>query len=215
MNLHTKKRLIDGPAGKIELAIDAPDEVREQELPARGVVLIAHPHPLFGGTMNHKVVHTLARAFIQLGYVAFRPNFRGVGQTEGKHDNGIGEQDDVLAVVDHIRSEAAYTNMPLALAGFSFGTVVLSHVAARLQQQDIVPQRLVFVGTAASRWTVAVVPEDTIVIHGELDEIVPLQAVYDWARPQILPIIVVPGADHFFHRKLPLLKRIVTDSWHV
>jgi len=118
-------------------------------------------------------------------------------------------------VIAHLRSMPAYAELPLVLAGFSFGTFVLSHVAQRLVMQGIVPQRLVLIGTAASRWEVAQVPADTIVIHGEQDETVPLSSVMDWARPQELPVIVIPGAEHFFHRKLHILKRIITEAWRV
>ncbi|BBO60512.1 alpha/beta hydrolase [Mycoavidus sp. B2-EB] len=210
-----KKYLIDGPIGKIEIAIDWPPESEAQNVPARGIALIAHPHPLLGGTMDNKVAHTLARTLMQLGYVAVRSNFRGVGRTEGEHDHGLGEQDDLLAVLEHIRTQPLCADGPLVLAGFSFGTFVLSHLAQRLAQTNTQVQRLVFVGTAAGRWAVAPVPEDTIVIHGEQDDTIPLTAVFDWARPQELPVTIIPGADHFFHRKLHLLKRIIVESWRV
>ena len=209
------KYLIDGPIGKIEIAVDWPAEAIEQKTPARGIALIAHPHPLLGGTMDNKVAHTLARTFMQLGYVAVRSNFRGVGQTAGEHDQGNGEQDDLLAVLEHLRAQPFCADSPLVLAGFSFGTFVLSHLAQRLAQNNISVQRLVFVGTAAGRWAVAPVPEDTIVIHGEQDETIPLTEVFDWARPQELPVTIIPGADHFFHRKLHLLKRIIVENWRV
>jgi len=220
MNIHTETYLIDGPVGRIEVALDLPDEARDLEdseraRVLRGVALVAHPHPLFGGTMDNKVAQTLARTFVQLGYAVFRSNFRGVGRTEGQHDNGIGERDDLLAVIGHIRAQPAYVSAPLVLAGFSFGTFVLSHVAQRLAEQGTPAQRLTFVGTAASRWEVAPVPADTIVIHGEQDDTVPLTAVMDWARPQELPVVVIPGAEHFFHRKLHILKRVITDAWRV
>jgi len=226
MNIHTETYLIDGPVGKIELALDLPDGARSADsadgdaaerpaTPLKGVVLVAHPHPLFGGTMDNKVAQTLARTFVQLGYAAFRSNFRGVGKTDGLHDNGIGEREDLMAVIAHLRSLPAFADLPLVLAGFSFGTFVLSHVAQRLVLAGTPPLRLVLVGTAASRWEVAQVPLDSIVIHGELDDTVPLSSVMDWARPQELPIIVIPGAEHFFHRKLHVLKRIITEAWRV
>ncbi len=220
MNNHTETYLIAGPVGSIEVALDLPDEARASEGAARaaalkGVVLVAHPHPLFGGTMDNKVAQTLARTFVQLGYAVFRSNFRGVGRTEGQHDNGIGERDDLMAVLAHVRGQETYAALPLVLAGFSFGTYVLSHVAERLAEQGTPAHRLAFVGTAASRWEVAPVPADTIVIHGEQDDTVPLGAVLDWARPQELPVVVIPGAEHFFHRKLHILKRVITDAWRV
>jgi uncharacterized protein len=215
MNTHTEKYLIDGPVGKIEVALDLPDAVREQGATPRGIALVAHPHPLFGGTMDNKVAQTLARTLIGLDYIVIRSNFRGVGETEGTHDNGQGEQDDLIAVFEHLREKHGGDQLPFVLAGFSFGTFVLSHVAERLAQAGTPAQRLVFVGTAASRWQVANVPADTIVIHGNEDDTVPIQAVYDWAAPQELPVIVIPGAEHFFHRKLHILRRVITEAWRV
>lgn len=207
MNAQTEKFLIDGPVGRIECALDQPDTS------PRGIALIAHPHPLFGGTMDNKVAQTLARTFVQLGYTTYRSNFRGVGQTGGEHDNGIGEQDDLLALIDHMRAQPGQSDVPIVLAGFSFGTFVLSHVAKRLLEAGKAIERMVFVGTAASRWEVAPVPESTLVIHGEVDDTVPIQSVYDWARPQELPVVVIPGGEHFFHRKLHILKRVIVDAW--
>ncbi|MDR5853428.1 alpha/beta hydrolase [Caballeronia sp. LZ062] len=207
MNAQTEKFLIDGPAGKIEVALD-----RTESAP-RGIALVAHPHPLFGGTMDNKVAQTLARTFLQLGYTTYRSNFRGVGQTEGEHDNGIGEREDLLAVIEHMRAQPGQRDVPIVLAGFSFGTFVLSHVAKRIQESGQPIERMVFVGTAASRWEVAPVPENTLVIHGEVDDTVPIGSVYDWARPQELPVVVIPGGEHFFHRKLHILKRVIVDAW--
>jgi alpha/beta superfamily hydrolase len=207
MNAQTEKFLIDGPVGKIEVALDRPDGE------TRGIALVAHPHPLFGGTMDNKVAQTLARTMVQLGYVTYRSNFRGVGETQGEHDNGTGECEDLLAVLDHMRAEPGQADVPLVLAGFSFGTFVLSHAAKRLSDAGAQIERMVFVGTAASRWEVAEVPENTLVIHGEVDDTVPIQSVYDWARPQELPVVVIPGGEHFFHRKLHILKRVIVDAW--
>ncbi|MGI4811745.1 MAG: alpha/beta hydrolase [Janthinobacterium lividum] len=231
MNIHTRKYLIDGPVGKIELALDLPDALRtdtEGDTPASapsaggaavpvGIAFVAHPHPLYGGTLDNKVAQTLARAFVQLGYVTYRANFRGVGQTEGEHDRGIGEQDDVLAIIEHMRADPAHRDLPLALGGFSFGAFVAARVAQRLQAGEGggAAQRLVVVGTPAGRWEVPPVPADSIVIHGEKDETIPLADVMTWAEPQDLPVIVIPAADHFFHRKLALIKRVVTESWRV
>ena len=207
MNAQTERFTIDCPVGAIEIAIDRPAGA------PRGITLVAHPHPLFGGTLDNKVAQTLACAFVQLGYAVVRPNFRGVGQSAGEHDKGIGERDDLLAVIEWMRRQPGWDALPLALAGFSFGTFVLSHVAKTLEAAGTPAQRLVFVGTAASNWDVADVPADTLVIHGEVDDTVPLQSVLDWARPQKLPIVVIPGGEHFFHGLLPLLKQIVVDAW--
>jgi alpha/beta superfamily hydrolase len=228
LNSQTQISLIDGPVGKIEIAIDMPSTDAGSpgasgtaspraslRATPRGLALVAHPHPLFGGTMDNKVAQTLARTFVQLGYVAVRSNFRGVGRTEGVHDEGRGEQDDLLAVLAYCRAQAQFESLPVVLAGFSFGTFVQSHVAVRLAEQGHPADRLVLVATATSRWQVADVPPDTIVIHGEVDDTVPLASVLDWARPQELPITVIPGGEHFFHGKLPLLKRVITDQWRV
>ncbi|MDP2017648.1 alpha/beta hydrolase [Hydrogenophaga sp.] len=201
MNAQTESLTMAGPAGLIELAIDQPDGA------SRGAVVIAHPHPLHGGTLTNKVVQTLARACVLAGLTAVRFNFRGVGASEGVYDEGRGELDDLLAVVAAHAAEG-----PLCLAGFSFGAFVTSHAAARLHtSRDI--QRLVLIGTAASRFDVAPVPAElhsrTLVVHGEQDDTVPLSSVMDWARPQVLPVLVVPSGGHFFHGQLPMLRELV------
>jgi alpha/beta superfamily hydrolase len=196
MRASTRREFVAGPAGRIECAVDEPEGT------PRGVALIAHPHPLYGGSLDNKVVQTLARAFIELGYQSWRPNFRGVGQTEGTHDEGRGELEDLAAVLDHIKPKK------FVLAGFSFGAALQAQLAERLK-----PERLVLVGVAVTRLSTPKVPIDSLVIHGENDETVPLAAVLDWARPQELPLILVPGADHFFHRKLHVLRTIVTANW--
>jgi alpha/beta superfamily hydrolase len=205
MNAHTQRRLLAGPAGAIDCAIDEPPA----HTTLRGVAVICHPHPQHGGTMDNKVVQTLARAFLQLGYRAVRFNFRGVGQSAGAWDEGRGEVDDAVAVVEALRNP----DLPLALAGFSFGAYVATHVAAR-QPEGQRAERLVLVGPAVTRFAPAPVPADTLVIHGEADDVVPLAGVLDWARPQVLPVTVVPGTGHFFHGQLALLKNLVVGAWH-
>lgn len=205
MNSHTERRLIPGPAGDIECAIDAPAAGHA----LRGVAVICHPNPTQGGTLDNKVVQTLARAFVHLGYRAVRFNFRGIGRSQGAWDEGRGEVDDALAVMAALREP----QLPLALAGFSFGGYVASQAALRLPA-EAPAERLALVGPATSRFDTAAVPADTLVIHGEVDDVVPLQAVLDWARPQSLPVTVVPGVGHFFHGQLPLLKNLVVRSWH-
>jgi len=192
--------LIDGAAGKIETVVDRPSEA------ARGSALVAHPHPLYGGTLDNKVVQTLAKTFFELGYIALRPNFRGVGASEGEHDEGVGETEDMLRVVAYAKE--TFGELPLILAGFSFGAAVQTQVARR-----VTPHRVVLVGVAVGRFPSESVPADTIVIHGERDETVPLAKVLDWARPQELPVVVIPGADHFFHLRLSVIKNIVKGSW--
>ena len=201
MNSQTERFELPGPAGAIEALRDLPDGV------SRGVAVIAHPHPLFGGTMDNKVVQTLARAFVQCGWTALRFNFRGVGATAGVHDEGRGETDDLLQLIATQAPDGA-----LALAGFSFGSFVASQALRRLWPQREI-EKIVLVGTAASRFDVAPLPPEshdrTLVVHGEHDDTVPLRAVLDWARPQSLPVTVVPGGAHFFHGQLPLLKNLV------
>ena len=199
---------IDGPAGVLVCAIDEP----AAGTLLRGIAVLCHPHPQHGGTMDNKVVITLARAFVLLGYRAVRFNFRGVGGSAGSWDEGRGEIDDALAVIAQQR--AAHPGLPLALAGFSFGGFVAAQAADRLAAADPV-QRLVLVGPATSRFTMpARVAPDTVVIHGEADDVVPLSATLDWARPQVLPVIVLPGVGHFFHGQLTLLKNQVVQAWH-
>ena len=196
MRASTRREFITGPAGRIECAVDVA-EGRQ-----RGVALIAHPHPLFGGTLDNKVVQTLARALVELGYETWRPNFRGVGQTEGVHDEGRGELDDLATVLHSIKKEK------FVLAGFSFGASLVAKLAEREK-----PEWLVLIGVGITRIMAPPVPAGTLVIHGENDDTVPLAAVMDWARPQELPVVVVPGADHFFHRKLHILKALVQQNW--
>lgn len=206
MNAHTQSLTLQGEAGAIEALLDRPGASQPDSQAAHGLAVIAHPHPLFGGAMSNKVVQTLARAFVQCGWRALRFNFRGVGASAGVHDEGRGEARDMLAVI----SQAREGGEALAVAGFSFGAFVAAQAAASLAQAGDKPAALVLVGTAASRFAVPPVPqslhEKTLVLHGEADDTVPLAAVLDWARPQSLPVTVIPGGGHFFHGQLPLLK---------
>ena len=210
MNAHTQPFTIAGGAGPIECALDLPDSA--QFATPRGIALVAHPHPLYGGTMDNKVAQTLARAFVALGYATARMNFRGVGASAGVHDAGAGETDDMALLLAHMRER--FPGLPAALSGFSFGTFVQAQLQKRLQQQGEPAERLVLVGAAAGKWAMPDIPADTILIHGEQDDTIPLSAVLDWARPQDIPVIVIPGADHFFHRKLQHIKNLVTAMWH-
>jgi uncharacterized protein len=204
MKASTQRFSIPGAAGAIEIAVDEPQASIGV---FKGVAVIAHPHPLFGGTMDNKVVQTIARAFVQCGWRAVRFNFRGVGASEGAHDEGRGELHDMLAVVKDQAPDG-----PLALAGFSFGAFLTSHAVAQLEGQRSL-EKIVLVGTAASRFSVAPLAQQlhsrTLVVHGEVDDTVPLSSVMDWARPQNLPVTVIPGVEHFFHGQLPLLRGLV------
>jgi uncharacterized protein len=202
----SEKFTLAGGAGSMECLLDLP--------PAApcGIALIAHPHPLYGGTMDNKVAQTLARTFVGLGYAAARMNFRGVGSSEGGHDDGRGETDDMAILLAHM--QARYPGLPFALAGFSFGTFVQAQLQQRLIASGNPAERLVLVGSAAGKWPMPEVPADTILIHGEVDDTITLQQVFDWVRPQDIAVIVIPGADHFFHRKLQHIKNLVTQLWH-
>ena len=191
---------IGGPVGSIDVAINDPGAAR------RGIALIAHPHPLQGGTRDNKVVTTLARAFFSLGYCAARPNFRGVGRTQGVHDHGNGEADDLTAVAAALRSR--FGDLPLALAGFSFGAFVQTRVARR-----VAPKRLALIAPAVDRFDAEAVAEDTLIVHGDQDDVVPLPKVLAWAGAQKLSVQVVPGGEHFFHGRLTQLHRIVVHWW--
>lgn len=201
------RRLIDGSAGRIELVLDVPEKDRYV-----GLAVVGHPHPLYGGTLDNKVAATIARSLAGLGWLTARFNFRGVGATEGTHDEGNGETDDFLHVVATVPvlpefSARLPTPVPLALAGFSFGSFVAARGAQLLGARN---PRLILVGAAAGKWDMPKVAGGTLVIHGELDETIPLADVLEWARPQNLPVVVIPGADHFFHRRLSLLKALIS-----
>lgn len=229
MNSRTKVMNIDGVVGQIEMSIDLPDELKSNaDYVVRGLALVAHPHPLMGGTKDNKVAQTMARTFNQLGYVSVRPNFRGVGGTAGVHDDGVGEMEDLLHVTDWMRTPFSWSQfegaqnqswisaanaLPLVVSGFSFGSFVGSHLVQKLAELGRPAERFVMVGSAAGKWVLAQVPADTILIHGEVDETIPLIDVLDWARPQELTVQVVPGADHFFHRRLHCIRNIIIGAW--
>jgi alpha/beta superfamily hydrolase len=194
-----ERALLPGPAGNLEIVVSDPGDAR------RGLALIAHPHPLYGGTLENKVVQTLARCFYAQGHVAVRMNFRGVGASDGTFDEGVGETQDWLHVGRTMQGR--FGDLPLVLAGFSFGAFVQVQVA-----RTLAPARLVLVAPAVNRFAMQQVPAGTLVIHGDEDDVVPLRAVLDWARPQSLPVVVMPGAGHFFHGKLVELARVVNHS---
>jgi alpha/beta superfamily hydrolase len=194
---------IAGPVGALEVALNLPAES------PRGIALVAHPHPLQGGSLDNKVAQTLAKTFAALGYVSVRLNSRGVGKSEGTFDDGNGETDDALAALAFARSQfTGVAATPPVLAGFSFGSYVQTRVA-RL----VAAERLVLIGPAVNRFATDTVPADTIVIHGEEDDVVALVDVFAWARPQQLPIVVFPGCGHFFHGRLPQLQRTIAGMW--
>ena len=206
MNSGTERRQVAGPAGGIECAIDLPVGAVVGAVVGAplGTAIICHPHPQHGGTMDNKVVQTLARAIVQLGWRSVRFNFRGVGASQGAWNDGVGEVDDALAVIAGFRDPAE----AFMLAGFSFGAYVAAQAAAKLPE-DARPQRMVLVGASTQKQQVPAVPANTLVIHGEVDDVVPLAATLAWARPQSLPVVVFPGVGHFFHGQLGLLRSVV------
>ena len=200
-----QKFFVDGPIGKLETILGEPESA------PIGIAIIAHPHPLHGGTMENKIIHTLFHSLLELGFIAVKFNFRGVGESEGIFDNGIGEIEDTVTVTNAIRSQ--YSNhlprMPLLLAGFSFGGGIQLHAAVELN-----PEYLVLVAPSVKNLNAPSVQEQTkqvLIIHGEHDEIVSIKTILDWAAPQSLPVVIIPGAEHFFHGKLPVLKRAILN----
>ena len=207
MTPRTVRETIDGPAGPLECAVDRP------ETAAVGLAVVCHPHPQFGGTLDHKVVQTIARSCLAVGWASVRFNFRGVGGSGGAWDEGRGEVDDALAVIAAWRSRPDFAGLPLVLGGFSFGGYVAVAASHRLPPQAK-PRRLVLVGPSTEKQQIEGVPADTLVIHGESDDVVPLAATLAWARPQSLPVIVFPGVGHFFHGQLALLKKVIVRELH-
>ncbi len=207
MSAITQKFFIDGPAGKLEAVLGEPESA------PKGIAVIAHPHPLHGGTMDNKVVHTLFTALLKLEFITVKFNFRGVGRSEGSFGQGVGETEDVIAVTQAIRNQFShqFPEIPLLLAGFSFGGAVQLHAAEKLA-----PEFLLLVAPSVANLRAPPVPETTqyaLIIHGDKDDVVLPEAVLGWAEPAAQPVLIVPGAEHFFHGKLALLKRLVFDHF--
>ncbi len=207
MTPRTVRETVDGPAGRIECAVDRPAGV------PRGLAVVCHPHPQYGGTLDNKVVQTIARACLGVGWASVRFNFRGIGASEGAWDGGRGEVGDALSVIAAWRARPEFASAPLLLAGFSFGGYIAVEAAHRLHP-DSKPHRIVLVGPSTEKQRVEDVPAGTLVIHGENDDVVPLAATLAWARPQHLPVIVFPGVGHFFHGQLALLKNVIVRELH-
>jgi alpha/beta superfamily hydrolase len=205
MNANTKKFQVAGLAGKIECALDLPADQ------PTGIALLGHPHPLYGGTMDNKVVQIMARALVDLNYVTVRMNFRGVGGSQGAHAQGLGEVDDMAVVLGHVRKD--YPELPVVLGGYSFGTYVVSLLQQKMAAEGAPPERMVLVSATAGMWALDTVPKNTLLIHGEADDIIPLSDLFQWARPQDLPVVVVTGADHLFNRKLHHIHGIIDAMW--
>jgi len=204
-----KRIHIAGPVGRIEALCDSPLG------PLSGIAIIGHPNPTLGGTPEHKIPHFFARVLQSHGYLAVRPYFRGVGATEGAHDLGDGESEDMLAVVRHL--QGAYPTLPLTLVGSSFGAYVQAIVARRMLDEGMSLANAIFAGMPFGSvdgqrfYDTPVAPTSATVIHSENDSSVPLKTVLDWARPQALPVVVIPGANHFFAGKLTVLQAVVAQ----
>ncbi|NQW84863.1 MAG: alpha/beta hydrolase [Alcaligenaceae bacterium] len=207
MLAYTETTTFDGLAGVIDCALDWPEGT------ATGWALVLHPNPAQGGARDNKVVTTIARACVQQGLVALRPNFRGIGSSGGVFDHGKGEVLDMAALVEQFRVRyPEVASLPWVLGGFSFGTSIAVQLYAKWERlEKNLPNIVVLAGSAAMRFRHSEVkaPEDALVIHGEVDEVVPLSEVMDWARPLGMPIVVIPEAGHFFHGKLLILRQLV------
>jgi alpha/beta superfamily hydrolase len=201
--------LLDGPVGKLEVFVDLP-----KAEPA-AVVIVLHPHPSQGGTAEHKIPATLAKALVDSGFIVLRPNFRGVGRSAGEHASAAGEADDIRQLVDAVRR--AFDRLEVALVGFSFGAFVAAKVAKQVAEAGHPIRKVVLAGLPFGHVrngqdydTPSGIP-GALVVHGERDDRVPLSAVLDWARPDGQPVVVVPGADHFFKGRLVALRSLVVD----
>jgi alpha/beta superfamily hydrolase len=194
---------IDGPDGPLEaLHLDTPEAI--------GVALICHPHPLFAGTMQNKVVATLQRIARDAGYATLRFNFRGVGQSAGSYAEGRGEIDDALAAARWLGER--HPGLPLTLMGFSFGSCVAGNAAARLEGQGVALRHLFMLAPPVERFAVELPRQCPItVVQPEDDEVVTPARVYAWSESLALPheLLRVPGCSHFFHGKLIELKDLL------
>src|SRR5258708_24754041 len=172
MRASTERRFVEGPAGRIECAGDRPDSG------SKGAALIAHPHPQFGGTLGNEAVQALARSFVELGDGSWRPNFRGIGQSDGRYDEGRGEVEDLAAVFSQFSTKS------VVLAGFSFGAVMQARLTEKLKnEKQFKPERLVLVGVAVGNFPAPPAPAATPGIHGERVHTPPPAAVLAWAGP--------------------------------
>ena len=191
--------VVQGPAGALEALTACPKPENDRG----ATVVICHPHPLYGGTLDNKVVHTLARAFVDLGFRTVRFNFRGVGKSAGSFAHADGETDDLLAVVAWVRAQRP--NDRLWLAGFSFGAYVVLRAAVQAKVDG-----LVTVAPAVHLYDFAALNLPTcpwLLIQGEADEVVPVEKVRAWlAGISVQPeVLFLPEIGHFFHQRLPEL----------
>ena len=200
----TEKLFIDGPVGRLEAVLEFP-----AEQPAVAAALVLHPHPQHGGTMHNKVAYTLGRAFVQQGFAALRFNFRGTEGSEGTYDEGVGELQDALAAGDWL--SARYPGLPFWLAGFSFGGAIAIRAAATMTVAG-----LVSVAPAVYRFANGLEQQPDgpwLIVQGDEDELVPVDDTVEWVNslepgPELL---VIEGAEHFFHGRLIDLRESVVD----
>jgi uncharacterized protein len=209
------KFILDGSAGPIDLLVEDPVGVEP-----KGIAWVGHPHPLFGGTRDNKVVQTIARALLALGYQVLRQNFRGVGKSGGAFDHGTGETTDAMQVLNW--AKAKQPNLPIVIAGFSFGSLVAANMVQILSQNNdlklaINPstpiEQIILVGTAVTRWNVPPVPQTSLIVHGALDDVIPLVDVQKWASEHQLKLTVIEATGHFFHGQLNRLKNLIFEHW--
>lgn len=204
MSPASKSLTLAGPVGSLEALLELPSSGAP-----RALGIVCHPHPLFGGALTNKVVHSVARAFVAQGAATLRFNFRGVGASAGVHDEGRGETGDLLAVLEFGRMR--FPGLPLWLGGFSFGAWVAARAAARMQAA-----RLVTVAPPVGRWDFSEVAAPGcpwLVIQGDADELVDHQAVAAWiaSLDASARFVLLPGAEHFFHGRLHEVKAAVAD----
>jgi len=199
-----EKLFIDGPAGRLEAMVERPDTGT-----AVGCVVVCHPHPQHGGTMHNKVAHTLARAFLRMGYAALRFNFRGTEASEGKFDDGNGELADALAAITWMR--ARYPDGPIWVAGFSFGAAIAVKAATRTTLDGLISVAPAITRIASGIETQPRCP--WLIVQGDEDELVPVEDTVAWVDglepgPELL---IIPGGEHFFHGRLLDLRESVTQ----
>lgn len=196
--IQEKTIFIEGHAGPIETVIEIPSQ------PFHQVAIICHPHPLYGGSLHNKVVHTLAKTFQELTIATVKFNFRGVGKSAGSYASGEGEADDFICVLEWVKKE--YPNHSLWLAGFSFGAYIALKAALHYPIEQ-----LILVAPSVEHFPVTTLPLPScslIVVQGDADEIVPPQMVFDWVKTlsPVPTLIHMENASHFFHGRLRELK---------
>ncbi len=200
----TERLFLDGPAGRLEAIFEFPAESS-----LSGTAIICHPHPQHGGTMHNKVAHTLARAFVRVGFCALRFNFRGTEESDGQYDDGIGELDDAMAAIEWMRDRVP--DEPLWLAGFSFGAAIAVRAAVATPVDG-----LVSVAPAVYRFAAGLAEQPScpwLIVQGDEDELVEIDETIEWVNslepgPELL---IFDGAEHFFHGRLTELRDAVEE----